>query len=81
MNRLPATGEIDDAQPPHAETDPWLDMNAFIVRPAMPDDFAHPVNQVELAVQTRRSLASAPTGGVDESGYSTHDVTSCSMHG
>src|SRR3989338_10209536 len=40
-NGLPACGEIDDAEPPHAKTPVPLRVNSFIVRPAMGKGLGH----------------------------------------
>jgi hypothetical protein len=79
---LAPTGKIDDAEAPHAEADARRDVNAFVVRTTMADDVAHPVHEVEGAVQALLAYGHAVTLVViDESGYSTHDCFSCAMHG
>jgi hypothetical protein len=47
---LVARGQIDDAQPPHPESRPRLDMNPLVIRSAMADNFTHPVHQLEVRV-------------------------------
>src|SRR5262249_49044509 len=42
VNRLPAGGEIDYAEPPHAQSDLAGDVNALIVGPTVRDRAAHP---------------------------------------
>jgi hypothetical protein len=78
---LAAAGQIDDAQPSHAEADARLHVNPLVVRASMPDHLAHPVDEVEFTVQSRLSLGVPRRLDVYESRYSTHDVGSCSMHG
>jgi hypothetical protein len=63
-----ARGQVDDAQPPHAEADAGLDMNAFIVRPTVPDDVAHPVREGEIAL----GACAAAKWTICKPGYSTH---------
>jgi hypothetical protein len=48
VNGLPSASEIDDAQTAHAEADTWLHVNAFVIRAAVPDDFAHAMHEREL---------------------------------
>ena len=40
-DRLPPTGNIDDAQPAHAECELAIDIHALIIRPAMADYTQH----------------------------------------
>ena len=43
-DRLVPAGQVDDAEPPHAEADPALDERAPVVRAAMADRVAHPAD-------------------------------------
>jgi hypothetical protein len=46
VNGLPASGDINDAQPPHPETDWPVGVDTFVVRSAVNDGLAHPTNIV-----------------------------------
>ena len=63
-NGLVTTGEIDDAEPPHAKASAVGDIDAFVVRPSMDDLIAHMAYQVFSDI--------AFPGCADDSGNSTH---------
>jgi hypothetical protein len=81
VDRLPPAGQIDDAQATHAEAHAGADMDAFVIRAAVPDHLAHAVHEVELRFLPRRRQRPAALGDVGKTGYSTHVRSSCSMHG
>src|SRR6266567_3777158 len=53
---LVPTRQIDDAQAPHAHTGAILHKNAFVVRAAVHDGLAHPVNSRAIHFAVRMSL-------------------------
>jgi len=40
-NRLAPAGQVDDAEPPHAQSHGAVHIDALVVRPSVPDGFAH----------------------------------------
>src|ERR1035438_1598715 len=54
--RLMAAGQIDNAQPPHAQAHASLHENAFVIRTAMYDGLAHLVNRCVVHRPVRSSL-------------------------
>jgi hypothetical protein len=67
VNGLTAGRKIDDAQPPHAERDTIFDVNSLVIRSAMPNHFAHVVNEGRVPV-ARRSVECE----IRETCYSAH---------
>ena len=45
VDGLMASGEVDDAQPPHPERDAVVHPHPFVIRAAMADDLAHAVDE------------------------------------
>jgi hypothetical protein len=80
VDRLAAAGKVDDAQSPHAQADARLHVDSLVVRPPVPDDFAHAVNEVELVLLARRLAAKGDDRRVRETCYPAH-IRSSSMHG
>jgi len=68
VDGLPPAGKINDAEPPHAQTDGPLGIDAFIVRPAVHDGLAHAMDVGSL----NHFIPLA-----DKPGYSAHCATSC----
>jgi hypothetical protein len=50
VNRLMPRGQVDDAEPAHAEAHPALDVQPFIVGSAMTNDLAHAMREREVGV-------------------------------
>ena len=49
-DRLPAHGQIDDAEPPHAHTHSPVDPVALIIRAAVPDLLAHGLDLGQIGI-------------------------------
>jgi bifunctional DNase/RNase len=65
--RLVASGQVNDAQAAHAQTEAILDENPFVIRPTVHDLLAHVVN---------RFGADATAIRTDDSCYSAHTYPS-----
>jgi hypothetical protein len=78
VDRLLSRREVDDAQAPHAETDARLHMDPLVVRPAMPDDVAHPADEPEVCLVLRSRRAVSPIA-ISKAGYSTHVLSPVSI--
>lgn len=67
VNGLAAAGEVDNAEPAHAQADVSLRVDAFFIRTAMHNSLCHPANVFAA------SQVSLPA---DEARYPAHAVTS-----
>jgi hypothetical protein len=67
VNRLPAAGQVNDAQPPHAEPYRAARINALIVRTTVNDGLAHSPHFGGID-----NIA----GPTDHTSYSAHGFTS-----
>src|SRR6266576_2843814 len=54
-DRLPAADDVNDAEPPHAEGDLWREEISILVRPAMTNSVAHPLESRWCAISRRRT--------------------------
>ena len=80
VHRLPAARQIDDAEAPHAEGEPRLNVHAFVVGSPVADHVAHPVDEGEFRLETRRRLlAAAARRRIREACYPAHRRSSVSL--